>query len=119
MQPSETADAAGLISFLRTMSGAFSTAIITFSWRDRTVKSHVEIAGALNNAPKALAQLHAAGQSTQQALMSLDNIVQTQSVMLGTNQIFSVVAVILACVSAGIWLMPKPKSPARMKAGGH
>ncbi len=119
VRPEETASAAGLFNFLRTTAGAFATGVIVFAWRDSTVKSHVEIAGALNNAPKALAQLHAAGQSTQQALMSLDNIVQTQSVMLGTNQIFSVVAVILACVSAGIWLMPKPKSPARMKAGGH
>jgi MFS transporter, DHA2 family, multidrug resistance protein len=119
VRPEETASAAGLFNFLRTTAGAFATGIIVFAWRDSTVKSHVEIAGTLNNAPKTLAQLHAAGQSTQHALMSLENIVQTQSVMLGTNQIFSVVAVIVACVSAGIWLMPKPKAPARVKAGGH
>ena len=119
VRPEETASAAGLFNFLRTTAGAFATGIIVFAWRDSTVKSHVEIAGALNNAPKTLAQLHAAGQSTQQALMSLDNIVQVQSTMLGTNNIFSAVAVIVACVSAGIWLMPKPKAPARMKAGGH
>ena len=74
--------------------------------------------GRLNNTAGTLAQLHAAGQSTQQALMSVDNIVQTQSVMLGTNNIFAVVAVIVACVSAGIWLIPKPKKLARA-GGGH
>ena len=50
--------------------------------------------------------------------MSVDNIVQTQSVMLGTNNIFAVVAVIVGCVSAGIWLVPKPKKLARA-GGGH
>lgn len=119
VKPEETASAAGLINFLRTMAGAFATGVIVFAWRDSTAASHVDISSNLNNAPATLAKLHAAGQGTQQALMSLDNIVQTQSVMLGTNQVFSVVAVILACVSAGIWLMPKPKRAVRAGGGGH
>jgi DHA2 family multidrug resistance protein len=117
--PEETASAAGMFNFLRTTAGAFATGVIVFAWRDATVQNHAQIAGALNNAPRTLAQLHATGQSTQQALMSLDNIVQVQSVMLGTNNIFAVVAVIVACVSAGIWLMPKPKKIARAGGGGH
>ena len=119
VKPEETASAAGLINFLRTMAGAFATGVIVFAWRDSTAASHVNIAGSLNNAPKVLAQLQAAGQGHQQALMSLDGIVQTQSVMLGTNQVFSVVAVILACVSAGVWLMPKPKLAPMKMGGGH
>ncbi len=119
VKPEETASAAGLINFLRTMAGAFATGVIVFAWRDSTAASHVDIAGSLNNAPKVLAQMQAAGQGHQQALMSLDGIVQTQSVMLGTNQVFSVVAVILACVSAGVWLMPKPKLAPMKMGGGH
>ena len=116
--PEETASAAGLFGFLRTTAGAFATGVIVFAWRDATVQNHAQIAGTLNNTAGTLAQLHAAGQSTQQALMSVDNMVQTQSVMLGTNNIFAVVAVIVACVSAGIWLIPKPKKLARA-GGGH
>jgi len=119
VKPEETASAAGLINFLRTMAGAFATGVIVFAWRDSTAASHVNIAGSLNNAPKVLAQMQAAGQGHQQALMSLDGIVQTQSVMLGTNQVFSVVAVILACVSAGVWLMPRPKLVPMKMGGGH
>jgi DHA2 family multidrug resistance protein len=119
VKPEETASAAGLINFLRTMAGAFATGVIVFAWRDSTAASHVDIAGSLNNAPKVLAQMQAAGQGHQQALMSLDGIVQTQSVMLGTNHVFSVVAVILACVSAGVWLMPKPKLAPMKMGGGH
>jgi DHA2 family multidrug resistance protein len=116
--PEETASAAGLFGFLRTTAGAFATGVIVFAWRDATVQNHAQIAGTLNNTAGTLAKFHAAGQSTQQALMSVDNIVQTQSVMLGTNNIFAVVAVIVACVSAGIWLIPKPKKLARA-GGGH
>ena len=65
------------------------------------------------------AQMQAVGQGHQQALMSLDGIVQTQAVMLGTNQVFGVVAIILACVSAGVWLMPKPKLAPMKMGGGH
>jgi DHA2 family multidrug resistance protein len=116
--PEETASAAGLFNFLRTTAGAFATGVIVFAWRDATVQNHAEIAGALNNTSRTLAQLHAMGQSTQQALMSVDNLVQTQSVMLGTNNVFAVVGVIVACVSAGIWLVPKPKKLAKA-GGGH
>ncbi|MBN9546782.1 MAG: DHA2 family efflux MFS transporter permease subunit [Alphaproteobacteria bacterium] len=119
VKPEETASAAGLINFLRTMAGAFATGVIVFAWRDSTAASHVEIAGSLNNAPKVLAQMQAVGQGHQQALMSLDGIVQTQAVMLGTNQVFGVVAIILACVSAGVWLMPKPKLAPMKMGGGH
>ena len=119
VKPEETASAAGLINFLRTMAGAFATGVIVFAWRDSTAASHVDIAGSLNNAPKVLSQLQAAGQGHQQALMSLDGIVQTQSVMLGTNQVFGVVAIILACVSAGVWLMPKPTLAPMKMGGGH
>ena len=111
--PEETASAAGLFNFLRTTAGAFATGVIVFAWHHSTVQSHAELVGAMNNTPRTLAQLQAAGQSSQQALMSVDSIVQAQSTMLGTNSIFAVVALIVACVSADIWPMPKPKALAR------
>jgi DHA2 family multidrug resistance protein len=119
VKPEETASAAGLINFLRTMAGAFATGVIVFAWRDSTAAGHVDIAGSLNDAPKVLAQLQAGGQGHQQALMSLDNIVQQQAVMLGTNEVFGVVAIILACVSAAVWLMPRPKLLPMKMGGGH
>lgn len=119
VKPEETASAAGLINFLRTMAGAFATGVIVFAWRDSTAAGHIDIAGSLNDAPKVLAQLQAGGQGHQQALMSLDNIVQQQAVMLGTNEVFGVVAIILACVSAAVWLMPRPKLLPMKMGGGH
>jgi len=40
----ETASAAGLINFVRTLSGAFATSLVTTSWQNRSVIAHAELA---------------------------------------------------------------------------
>jgi DHA2 family multidrug resistance protein len=119
VKPSETASASGLINFLRTMSGAFATAIITFAWHNSATGSRVDLSGVLNDPQGVLAKIRATGQSAQQAVQSLDNMVQTQSVMLATNHIFQFVGAILLVTAAGIWLMPKPSGPVSLPTGGH
>jgi DHA2 family multidrug resistance protein len=120
VQPSETADAAGMLSFLRTMSGAFSTAIITFSWRERTVHDRVELMNALGpTTDHSLSLFRHAGQSAGQALMSLSNMIDTQATMLATNNVFSTVSLVLLGVAAGVWLMPKQKLFAKAAPSGH
>jgi DHA2 family multidrug resistance protein len=119
VKPSETASASGLINFLRTMSGAFATAIITFAWHNSATGSRNDLAGVLNDPQGVLAKIRATGQTAQQALQSLDNMVQTQSVMLATNHIFQFVGAILLVTAAGIWLMPKPSGPVSLPTGGH
>jgi len=119
VKPSETASASGLINFLRTMSGAFATAIITFAWHNSATGSRVDLSGVLNDPQGVLAKIRATGQSAQQAVQSLDNMVQTQSVMLATNHIFQFVGVIVLVTAAGIWLMPKPSGPVSMSMEGH
>ena len=114
--PEETASAAGLINFLRTTSGAIATAIVTTSWTDAATADRVQLVGRLTNPQHALAQLQTAGQSAGQALRSLDNIVQSQSVMIATNQMFFITGLILLATAAGVWLMPKPKGPVAMGA---
>ncbi len=117
--PAETASASGLINFLRTMSGAFATAVITFAWHDNSIGSHVDLAGKIHDAPGTLAKLQSTGLSAQQALQALDNLVETQSVMLATNRVFFFVGAILLATAAGIWLMPKPKGPLATGPTGH
>ena len=118
VQPSETADAAGLINFLRTMSGAFATAIITFFWHNRTVRGRVELVNSMNQTDSALSVLRHSGQSAGQALTSFSNLIDTQSTMLATNNVFFFVSFVLAGVAAGVWLMPKP-SALRPGGGGQ
>jgi len=117
--PEQTATAAGLVNFLRSMSGAFATAIVTASWTDDATRDRVRLVGRLNNTDQTLAKLGGTAHHMAPALQKLDNMVQSQSVMLATNGTFLELAVIIATVAAGVWLLPKPKGPMRMPAGGH
>lgn len=116
--PAQTATAAGLVNFLRSMSGAFATAIVTSSWSDATIRDHDLLSGRVNQPQHVLDQL-GGSHNMASALMKLENMVESQAVMLATNQMFLILAAILACVAAGVWLLPKPKGPMRMPAGGH
>jgi MFS transporter, DHA2 family, multidrug resistance protein len=115
--PDKTATAAGLINFLRSMSGAFATAIVTAMWSDDATRDRVQLVGRLNHPDDTLAKLGGTPHHMGPALQMLDNMVQSQSVMLATNRTFLEIAVIVACVAAGVWLMPRPKGPVRMAAG--
>jgi len=117
VSPEETASASGLVNFLRTMAGAFATAIITFAWHNSTTNNRAELGGNLHNAQGTLEQYKSVGMSAQQALQSLDNMVQAQAVMLATNQIFLIVGSILLFTAAGVWLMPKPSGPIKAEMG--
>jgi MFS transporter, DHA2 family, multidrug resistance protein len=117
--PSQTATAAGLVNFLRSMSGAFATAIVTSGWSNATIRDHDLLSGRVNQPAQVLAKLGGSPLHMTSALQKLENMVESQSVMLATNQMFLILAVVLGCVAAGVWLLPKPKGPVRMPAGGH
>lgn len=117
--PSKTASAAGLVNFIRTMSGAFGTALVTTAWDRATTNARVDLVGNLHNPQKMLETMQGHGLSALQALNSFDSLVQGQAVMLATNRVFLTLAVILATVAAGVWLSPKPRGPVAMGAGAH
>jgi MFS transporter, DHA2 family, multidrug resistance protein len=101
----ETASAAGLMNFLRTLAGAFATSLATASWEDRIQSNHADIVGAMNP----LNQLDIVGMSnaSPSQLGNLDQLVLGQGVMLATNQIFMIIAVILFVAACSIWLGPR------------
>ena len=45
----EMASAAGLMNFLRTLSGAFATSLITTVWDDQITRNHAELVGLARN----------------------------------------------------------------------
>jgi DHA2 family multidrug resistance protein len=117
--PAKTASAAGLVSFIRTMSGAFGTALVTTGWDQATTNARVNLAGNLHQPHVVLDTMQASGLSAAQALQTLGDMVQSQAVMIATNRMFMVLAVIIAIVAAGVWLSPKPKDAVALGAGGH
>ncbi len=113
----ETASAAGLVNFIRTMAGAIGTAIVTAAWSSLAAASRVGLVSTLNQPGRVLAEMQHSGMTPGQSLISLDQMVQLQAVMLATNHLFLIVGVIVAATALGVWLMPKPTGPVQPMAG--
>ena len=112
----ETASAAGLMSFLRTLAGAFATSIVTTSWDDDISMYRSELSGKVNMPPE-LAEMAASGaQGQMQATSMLDQLVQSQAVVLATNYIFVLSAFTFLFAACAIWVAPKPKRVADTSA---
>src|SRR5262249_54218118 len=116
----ETASGAGLQNFLRTMSGAITTSLVTTAWDDKTTVAHAELAGLADRNGDVVRTLSASGMTQDAAVNQLNGMVQSQSVMIATNQLMFVVAMAFVVAALVIWLAPRPTrtiDPAH--AGGH
>jgi len=104
----ETASAAGLMNFLRTLAGAFATSLINTSWEDRIKVNYAELTEHLDATGEATRALLQNGFSLDAVRANLAHMTQGQSVMISTNQLFMLIAVILFFAASSIWLAPKP-----------
>ena len=109
VEENETASAAGVMNFLRTMSGAVGVAIATTSWYDGAQEKRAALSSVLNGAQTTMGQLVARGLSTEQARLLISQLVDKESVALATGQIFVVAFFIFAAAASIIWLAPRPK----------
>jgi len=107
----EQATAAGLSNFMRTLAGAFATSLIQTGWSDAARRNQTELAGAMNHSQTALDPAVAASGAHDSAAAILSSLVEGQSVMLATLNMFGVIAVCLLFAATLIWLAPKPKGP--------
>lgn len=113
----ETASAAGLLSFLRTLAGAIATSVVTTAWEDKTNILRNDLVDKIAFPEKValmLGDISQAGQET--ALYLLNQMLQSQAVMLATNHIFMVTSYTFAFAAIAIWLAPKPKRAADTSA---
>ncbi|MGV7207579.1 DHA2 family efflux MFS transporter permease subunit [Oxalobacteraceae bacterium A2-2] len=116
----EMAGAAGLMNFLRTLSGAFATSLVTTYWEDLTTIMHAELVGLADADGAVRTVLESSGASGEALLLNIDQLVQGQSVMLATSEIFGLIGIVFLLAATLIWLAPKPTrvvDPAA--AGGH
>ncbi len=104
----EVASAAGLMNFLRTLSGAMAISIVTTSWEDRTNILRNDLVDKIA-APDQIASM-VGDMNESLALSLLDQLLQSQAVMLATNHIFLVVSCAFAFAAMAIWLAPKPNA---------
>lgn len=108
VEPEEMAGAAGLMSFIRTLSGAFATSIVNTVWEDSATANQSELSGLLNGAQGTINGMVQGGMTHDQAVASLTQIVQGQATMIATDQIFVTSAFLFLIAAAVIWLAPKP-----------
>lgn len=114
----ETASAAGLLNFVRTLAGAMATSLVNTAWEDQTTTKHAELVG-LADADGSLAQqLAASGMSPDGVNTTIDHLLTSQSVMLATNRIMILIGIAFIVAAFAIWLAPRP-ARAIDASGGH
>ncbi len=115
----EMDSAAGLMNFLRTLSGAFATSLVTSSWSDRITLNHAELVGLVDRDQSVRNMLESSGASVDAANQVIDYLITGQSAMLATNQLMTIIGVGFIIAASVIWLAPKPTRIVEPGAGGH
>ncbi len=110
VRPDQTASAAGLQNFMRTLAGAFATSLATTLWEREAKMAHEDLAGLVHPLPQS------AGFSAAQSRLVLEQIVQTESVTLATNAIFWGCTGLFALAALIVWVAPKPARPVDLGA---
>lgn len=107
VEESETASASGLMNFVRTLSGAIATSLVTTSWEDRSKVAHDQLAGIVDPTGQFAAQIGAArGGEGEMARAMLNDMVTSQSLLLSTNDLMFLIAIVLFVAAFTISLAP-------------
>jgi DHA2 family multidrug resistance protein len=104
----EVASAAGLMNFLRTMSGAVATAIGVTMWENGSQTARDALTGTLNGTQQTMSTLQAHGFGVEQSRAFVSQLVDSQASAITTINLFELFAVILFGAAAIIWLAPRP-----------
>jgi MFS transporter, DHA2 family, multidrug resistance protein len=111
-------NAAGLLSFVRTLSGAIGAAIATTAWDSSGRTARAEITAHMNGASDVMARLQGVGLSTEQARAMIERMVDVQAGTLGVIHIYAAASVAMALAAASVWLAPRIR-PGGMLPTGH
>lgn len=107
VDPDETASAAGVMSFVRTVAGAVGTTVAVSLWNGQARTARSEIVSKMN--PDAVsAALQVNGFSIEQVRSAIEQIVERESMAVATQHLFFLSAVVFAVAASLIWLTPRP-----------
>lgn len=115
----EMDSAAGLMNFLRTLSGAFATSCVTTVWANKITRNHAELVGLADGDQGVRAMLETSGAPPDAVNQVIDYMVTGQSVMLATNQLMWAIGIAFLVAASVIWLAPRPTRVVDPSAGGH
>ena len=122
IMPTKIAAASGLSNFFRTLSGSLGTAIVVTVWDHRTHMHEVRMAENLTTNGVAsldyLNRLHQLGLSPDRAYAQVQNVIQAQSAMLATSEVFWGISIVFVMLIGFVWLT-RPPFGAAVGGGGH
>jgi DHA2 family multidrug resistance protein len=107
VEPEETASAAGVMSFLRTLAGAVGTSVSTTMFANSAVVARSEMVSTLH-ADATSQMLGDNGFSADQVRAALSQTVDVESMALAANHVFLISAIIFVFAAMVIWLSPRP-----------
>lgn len=120
VEEKEMPSAAGLMNFVRTLSGAIATSLVTTFWQDGRYTAHDQLSSIVDPMRQAdLVINNAAGSSGQMAREIFDQMVTGQSMMLATNGLMMTIAVIFFISAFAIALAPKAARAVDAASVGH
>jgi len=116
--PKDTASAAGLMTFMRTMSGAIGTTVATSLWDNASRNSRAELVPGMNGVSESMGAMQSSGMSAEQSTAVLDRLVDMQASTIGTIHVYQVALIVFLMSAVLVWMIPKPVGPIRA-GGGH
>jgi DHA2 family multidrug resistance protein len=120
VEEKEMASAAGLMNFVRTISGAIATSLVTTFWQDGRYTAHDQLSGIVDPAGELGTLIERTPALVGQFGRELfDMAVTSQSMMLATNGLMLAIAVILFISAFSIVLAPKPTRTVDAASVGH
>ena len=126
IEPDRIAAASGLSNFVRITAGSFGTSIATTIWQDRAAMHHAQISEYVTQGSaatsSALSGLASAGLTPEQALGTVNRLVDQQAYMLAANDVFYASALIFLLLIPLVFLARRIKSgagDADAAAGAH
>ena len=126
ISPERIPAASGLSNFVRIVAGSFGTSIATTVWQDRAAMHHAHLSEAVNIGSSAtnsaLSGLASVGLTPDQALGSINRLVDQQAYMLAASDVFYVSALIFLLLIPLVFLTRHSKAgagSADAAAGAH
>ena len=108
IDPREVTSAAGIMAFMRTLSGAIGTALATTAWENASRVSRADMVPALNDPGGAMAKMQAGGMTAEQSRGVLDRLVDVQASTIGASHVYLYACAAFAVAAVLVWLAPRP-----------
>ena len=108
LSPDRIPAASGLSNFLRITAGSFGTSIATTVWQDRAAMHHAHLSESVNTGStatnNALSGLASAGLTPDQALATINRLVDQQAYMLAASDVFYASALVFLALIPLVFL---------------